>query len=260
MSLNEDEVYIHGTKNEYEGKSLSIMNESFLVKGTMEDMKVFQGGAVANIYDFYYIIVNNVDILQRLEQQQKSILGQYAGSIQTSVGIDLKEGTGEEQEEAFGAILESELKAANVKVDFFESRTAAADDFRALRAGVLFLGIHLGIVLLMATVLIIYYKQISEAYDDKDRYGIMQKVGLSLQEIKKSIRSQILIVFFLPLVVAGVHVAVIFALMERLMVLLLLNHVNMFLICIMVSYAFFVIVYAMIYAITARTYYKIVSA
>ena len=259
VSLNADEVYIHGTNKEYDGKSLSIMDEQFHAS-VMKDMKEFMGDTATAINDGYYIIVNNADILQRLEQQQKAILGQYASVLKTVVQIDLEEGTEKSQVETFGTILESKLKDINMDVTIFETKASAADKFRAFRAGVLFVGLYLGILFLMATVLIIYYKQISEAYDDKDRYSIMQKVGLNRSEIKKSIRSQILTVFFLPLISAGVHVAFTFPLMKKLMVLVVLNDVHLFLIYTVASYALFVIVYAIIYVATARTYYKIVSA
>lgn len=259
VSLNADEVYIHGTNQEYDGKSLSIMDERFHAS-VMKEMKEFMGETATAINDGYYIIVNNADILQRLEQQQKAIAGKYASVLKTVVMIDLNKGTEKSQLETFGTILKSKLKDANMEVTIFETKASAADKFRAFRAGVLFVGLYLGILFLMATVLIIYYKQISEAYDDKDRYSIMQKVGLNRSEIKKSIRSQILTVFFLPLVSAGVHVAFTFPLMKKLMVLVVLNDVHLFLIYTVASYTLFVIVYAIIYAVTARTYYKIVSA
>lgn len=259
VSLNADEVYIHGTNQEYEGRSLSIMDEQFQASA-MKDMKEFMGETAEAINDVYYIIVNNPDILQRLERQQKPILGQYAIVLKTVGMIDLNKGTEKSQTEAFGTILKSKLKGTNMEVTSFETRASAGDKSRALRAGVLFVGLYLGILLLMATVLIIYYKQISEAYDDKERYGIMQKVGLSQSEIKKSIRSQILTVFFLPLVVTGIHVAFIFPLMKKFMLVVLLNDVHVFRGYTITAYVLFAIVYAIIYAVTARTYYKIVGA
>ena len=259
VNLNADEVYIHGANKEYDGKTLSIMDEQFHVS-VMKEMKEFMGDTATAISDGYYIIVNNADILQRLEQQQKAILGQYASALKTVVQIDLEKGAEKTQVETFGTILGSKLKSTDIQVTIFETKASAGDKFRALRGGVLFLGINLGILLLMATVLIIYYKQISEAYDDKDRYSIMRKVGLSRSEIKKTIRSQILSVFFLPLVVTGIHVAFTYPLMEKLMVLILLNNVKLFLIFTVAAYALFVLIYAVIYTVTARTYYRIVSA
>ena len=111
----------------------------------------------------------------------------------------------------------------------------------------------------MATVLIIYYKQISEGYDDKQRYEIMQKVGMTHQEIKNSIRSQVLTVFFLPLIVAGIHIAVAFPIINKLLALLNLLNVQLFLTCTVVCYVVFAVMYLLIYLLTARTYYKIVS-
>lgn len=190
VSLNANEVFIHGTKQEYSGNSLSIMDEQFHAS-VMKDMKEFMGDTATAINDGYYIIVNNADILQKLEQQQKTILGQYASVLKTVVQIDLEEGTEKSQVETFGITLESKLKNTNMDVTIFETKASAADKFRAFRAGVLFVGLYLGILFLMATVLTIYYKQISEAYDDKERYIIMQKVGLDRSEIKKSIRGRV---------------------------------------------------------------------
>ncbi len=122
----------------------------------------------------------------------------------------------------------------------------------------LFLGVLLGIVCLFATVLIIYYKQISEGYEDRNRYQIMRKIGLTDSEAKKSIRSQIMLVFFLPLVTAGVHVAFAFPILTKLMEVLLLDNVWLFAKWCVIVYLAFVLVYALIYKLTARIYYKIV--
>ena len=110
----------------------------------------------------------------------------------------------------------------------------------------------------MATVLIIYYKQISEGYDDKERFEIMQKVGMSRQEVRATIRSQILTVFFLPLVLAGCHVAAAFPLLCRILALLNLTNTGLYLACAIVCFLVFTAMYVFIYLLTARTYYRIV--
>ena len=86
------------------------------------------------------------------------------------------------------------------------SRQEMAEEFYAMYGGFLFLGIFLGLLFLLAAVLIIYYKQISEGYEDQRRYQIMQQVGMSRREVGASIRGQILLVFFLPLLAAGLHI------------------------------------------------------
>ena len=106
----------------------------------------------------------------------------------------------------------------------------------------------------MAMVLIIYYKQISEGYDDKERFAIMQKVGMSRREVKQSIRSQVMIVFFLPLVVAVVHIAVAFKVITKLLSLMNLTNVSLF-----ITVIVFAVFYAIVFAITAKEYYRIVK-
>ena len=100
------------------------------------------------------------------------------------------------------------------------------ETFFGLYGGVFFIGMYLGSLFLMATVLIIYYKQISEGYDDKDRYQIMQKVGMSKKEVKGSIHSQILTVFFVPLLMAILHVTVAFKPITKLLLVFNLSFTN----------------------------------
>ncbi|MBR4343195.1 MAG: hypothetical protein IKP88_10925 [Lachnospiraceae bacterium] len=123
----------------------------------------------------------------------------------------------------------------------------------------LFLGILLSIVCFFATALIIYYKQITEGYDDRNRFQIMEKVGLAKDEIKRTIRSQILMVFFIPLLVAGIHTLMAYPILSKMMSMLTTTGANIFLICIGVVFLIFSIVYISIYSITAKTYYRIVS-
>lgn len=123
----------------------------------------------------------------------------------------------------------------------------------------LFLGILLGVVCLFATVLIIYYKQISEGYEDKDRYKIMKKIGMTDREVKKTVHSQIMLVFFLPLVTAGVHVVFAYPILTKLMEILLLDDSRLFAKWCIIIYVVFAFVYALIYKLTSRTYYEIVN-
>ncbi len=148
----------------------------------------------------------------------------------------------------------------NEELEFrIESLANNRGDFLATYGGLFFLGIFLGTLFLMATVLIIYYKQISEGYDDKDRFEIMQKVGMSKQEIKKTIRNQILMVFFLPLAFATLHIAFAFPLITKLLAMLNLVNQQLFFITTIGTIIIFAIIYALIFNLTARTYYKIVQ-
>ena len=139
------------------------------------------------------------------------------------------------------------------------SRQEMSEEFYAMYGGFLFLGLFLGLLFLLATVLIIYYKQISEGYEDQRRYQIMQQVGMSRREVGASIRGQILLVFFLPLLAAGVHILAAFPMLCRILELFGLNDVRLFALCTAGALAVFAAVYALVYGLTARTYERIVG-
>ena len=141
-----------------------------------------------------------------------------------------------------------------------DTRVDVESDIFGLAGGFLFLGVFLGLVFMMAAVLIIYYKQVSEGYEDQRRFDIMRKVGLSRREARRSIRSQILTVFFLPLIVAAVHIAFDFKLVLQLLTLFALRNTTLTALCTLGTLAVFCLIYALVYMLTARAYYKIVDA
>ena len=108
-------------------------------------------------------------------------------------------------------------------------------------------------------VLIMYYKQISEGYEDRQRFAIMQQVGLPKRDIRRSINMQVLIVFFAPLIVAGIHVAFDFGMMRQLLMLFTMFNFKVTAICTLCVFGGFALLYTVVYALTAKTYYKIVS-
>jgi len=128
-----------------------------------------------------------------------------------------------------------------------------------LYGGFLFMGVFVGFLFLMGTVLIIYYKQISEGYDDRERFQIMRKVGISQKEVKRTIRSQVLTVFFLPLGAAMVHLAVAFPVLTKLMRTLNLTNVKLEAVCTVGTVCIFTVFYILVFMITSREYYRIVK-
>jgi putative ABC transport system permease protein len=142
---------------------------------------------------------------------------------------------------------------------YVECKQEMREQANSLFGGFLFLGSFLGLVFIMATVLIMYYKQISEGYEDKERFAIMQKVGMSRSEVKKAIRSQVLMVFFAPLVMATVHVAASFTIIKKLLAILYLTNVSLYIACLAGTVVIFALIYTVVYAATARTYSKIVG-
>ena len=140
-----------------------------------------------------------------------------------------------------------------------DSKESFMRDYYALNGGFFFLGLFLGFLFIMAAVLIIYYKQVSEGYEDRERYRIMRDVGLERKMVKESISSQILVVFFAPLLVAAIHVAFDFQLMLHLLTMFGLHEAGVTLLCTAGTFLVFAVIYGLVYLLTARTYYRIVQ-
>lgn len=205
--------------------------------------------------DTYVFVVSNKDVLSSFAQKYKS----GDTSFMLEISIDYKDAQKEHTD--FEQKLEKKIKkmfAPDTQITAI-AKQEVRDMFYGLYGGLLFLGMFLGLLFLMATTLIIYYKQISEGYDDRDKFIIMEKVGMTPQEVKKSIHSQILTIFFLPLIVAGCHVAGAFPLIRRILALLGLTNISLFILCILATLLIFGIIYALVYSLTAKIYYKIVS-
>lgn len=133
------------------------------------------------------------------------------------------------------------------------------DDFYGTYGGLFFLGILLGIVFITAAILIIYYKQLSEGYEDQKRFAIMQKIGMTQREIRRSINSQVLTVFFAPLLLAGLHLAFAFPIVWKLLQMFMLNDMGLMVAVTIGCFAGFGVLYAIIYKLTSNTYYKLVA-
>lgn len=133
------------------------------------------------------------------------------------------------------------------------------ESYYADNGSLLFIGIFLGSLFLMGTAMIIYYKQISEGYEDQKRFEIMQKVGLSRREVRSSVRRQILMVFFLPLLMAMLHITMAFSMIRRMLLLFGMTNTKLFIGCTAGTVLIFAVVYGLIYLMTARSYYHIVE-
>ena len=195
---------------------------------------------------------------------QSAALDNYAADLVTTLLVEL-DCTNEEE-----MALVDAWSDASINENFFDgtgnweywrvdSRAEMSVDGYAMAGGFLFLGIILGVIFLMATVLIIYYKQVSEGYEDQGRFEIMRKVGLSRREVKSSIRSQVLLVFFLPIAVAAIHILFDFNLVARMLTLFGVRTIATVALCTVGTLLAFLAVYAVVYLLTARTYYKIVK-
>ena len=205
------------------------------------------------------LVVDSSDTLQEIGLETRNGIHYWEGRY------DFAQLSGEEQLDLVERIGKEpyDFDAAGCGyVGFFmtDTRASVESDIYGLTGGFLFLGVFLGVVFMMAAVLIIYYKQVSEGYEDQRRFSIMRKVGLSEREARRSIRSQILTVFYLPLMVAAVHIAFDFRLVVLLLSLFSLYNVTLTALCTLGTLAVFCLIYAIVYALTARAYYKIVRA
>ena len=218
-----------------------------------------QAGVTVGEEAINILVVDSSETLQEIGLETRSGIHYWEGRY------DFAQLSGEEQLDLVERIGEEpyDFDAAGCGyVGFFvtETRASAESDVYGLTGGFLFLGMFLGLVFMMAAVLIIYYKQVSEGYEDQRRFSIMRKVGLSEREARRSIRSQILTVFYLPLIVAAVHIAFDFRLVVLLLSLFSLYNVALTALCTLGTLAVFCLIYAIVYALTARAYYKIVGA
>ena len=147
-----------------------------------------------------------------------------------------------------------------VRIYSFSGRAAERDDYYSSFGGFFFLGILLSVVFLSAAVIIIYYKQLSEGYEDLGRFDIMQKVGMTKQDIRKSVNSQMRTVFFFPLGLAIAHLCFAFPMIRKMLMLFNLNNTPLLLISAALSTAAFAVFYIVVYRVTAGVYFSLVSS
>ena len=215
--------------------------------------RMFQPSAV----DVFYLVVSN-GTFQELYVGQQTALGEAGGELMQWNGFwNVDESAVQPDELEQTPDFTGTGSWARLDLD---TRSSFAQEYYSLNGGFFFLGVFLGAIFLMAAVLIIYYKQISEGYEDRERYLVMQKVGMEPRTVRRSVNTQLLVVFFAPLAVAAIHVAFDFSLMTRLLTLFSLHNGTLTLLCTAGTLAVFGVIYALVYRVTARAYYKLVKA
>ena len=254
-TLKNDEVLLIENGEKYTNDTVTVFDHTFDIK-EKSNTSTENLSLLRDITDIYYIIVNDLSQIEEIYNRQPDASDTLASNYRYLYGFDIDA----DNEESIQITKDIQTSFQGKYDDsYIESAEASREDFFSLYGGLFFLGLFLGALFIMATVLIIYYKQISEGYDDKARFEIMQKVGMSRSEIKKSIRSQVLTVFFLPIVTAAIHIAFAFKLITKLLALLNLTNVVLFAWCTLGTLLVFALFYAVIYGLTARVYYRIVS-
>ncbi|MCI6008040.1 MAG: ABC transporter permease [Ruminococcus sp.] len=252
--------------NSFPYSDLTIFDQRYKVKESRKISDFIPGKSRMgySIYDSYGIVVKDNSQLEQISKYFKSYYSNTEFSRFNCSFYDCGFNVDADQKKQleFNQVLEKSDIFDNLRYKNFVSyffKSTMYQDFRDTYSSMFFLGIFLSILFIMATILIIYYKQISESYDDKERYEIMQNVGMSHTEVKRTIRSQVLTVFFLPLIVAGIHVAFAFPIMSRVLSLLGLINVTLYIICTVICFLVFALMYGIIFAITSRLYYKTVN-
>ena len=268
LNLAADEVAVCPMdirKSGFDRPEITVEEDTYRVKTTVPLFPI-QSGMDAAATNCYGIVVADESVLEHLYEQQKRAYGDAASDYTQRIAVSFEDRTisgevGDQLEQDVGDALNEEASSWRQEGSLsftYSTVWDARDSVMGMYGSLLFLGILLGLVCLFATALIVYYKQISEGYEDRTRFQILQKVGMSRREVRQTINSQVLLVFFLPLVVAGIHLAFAFPILEKLLHVLLLSSTSLFVICSLITFGVFAAVYTLIYAATARTYYKIV--
>lgn len=255
VSLAPDEVLVFPSGKQFDHKTIDIASNTFKVKGILDSIKA-DSNYSANLQNSMFVVVDSMDTLFMIDDLQKQAYGDNASYIHTSYDFNLSKSEGMSVKEATDALI------ANYPGDttymMVDTQEGNYEDLLSLYASFLFIGIFLSFLFIMATVLIMYYKQITEGYEDKKRFEIMQKVGLDKREVKKMINSQVLTVFFLPLVVAAIHIVFAFPMIEKMLRLLYLDNTNLYIMTTVICFGVFALVYVLIYFLTSKVYYGIV--
>ena len=266
--MADDEFLLYPFKADYDYDTISIAGVGTWNVELLEQQPFPVGAAQANAEGSYFIVAKDLSVIQQIEEYRNSLAQEddslIATYIEESYGFDLA-CDDEKQTEIYNTILErigaltSQENGVEYPHYFIDSKAGGRIDYIAINGGLFFLGVLLGAVFLFGTVLIMYYKQISEGYEDQDRFDILMKVGMTRKEVKQSINSQVLTVFFLPLVTAGIHLAFAYPLISKILLLMSATEEKILIIVTICCYLVFALFYVIVYMITSKGYYTIVS-
>lgn len=251
----------------YDKKDIKIFGKNYKVNKSFEHTEDNDLYVISTLNGLGYIILDNDESVQKLYDVQEKMLGKGANYYTNKIRFDFKSGNKKQKAAAYKKIdnvvkkyfKENKNDKKQISSYWVESRQENEQNFYLLYGGLFFLGIFLGTMFLMVTVMIIFYKQITEGYDDRERYQILEKVGMSSREVKDTIKSQIRIVFVLPIFAAAVHVTAAFPMVNRILKMLNLNNEKLFAGCLAATIIVFAVIYYLVFKVTSRAYYKIVK-
>lgn len=262
-TLNDGEALLYSYRNSYKNDKISFNNgKTFNIKRNIDNFVKTGDSAIDMLFNIILIVPDIESVIKSFDN-----LSDFYGEKLARMSFIYNFDTGIEvnkQIEVYNSFLniftdESIKENFRYKTVYLVSQEFERESFNSLFGAVFYIGIILSIVFITAAVLIIYYKQISEGYEDQSRFEIMQKVGMTKKEIRKSINSQLLTVFFLPLIIAFIHLVFAFPIICRLLLTVSINNVVLFAITTVSSFIVFAVFYMIIYKITSNSYYRIVS-
>jgi putative ABC transport system permease protein len=253
VTLDEDEVLMYSTGPDFGYDHVILENETYRIKEELSSM-VFGRKSVKNTFGKeFFLIVRDTAVMDKL-RDTFSNNAEYDRIFTVRLNI---EGPDENREEFIRNVIDwsSKQPGYNSNINGITARRETI----SMNGGLLFIGIFFSIIFTMCLILIMYYKQITEGYDDRESFDIMQKVGMSDAEVRNTIRKQILLVFFSPLVMALLHTMAGFNMTAGMLSTLSLFDTGLIVKCGLIVSGFFAILYGLSYSFTSRTYYKIVK-
>ena len=273
LTLSDGEVYVYGHRMTYTAPQFTVGDTTWRVKSLLDRCTV-NGAAAADVTPSLYVVVPDFESAARLlldlsADSDLSVQLRWYYQFDSDLPDDAQHGgSASYGTDGVPASLTDALQLAlynvNAETDLttgweVESLAANRSDFYGAYGGLFYLGIMLSAVFSLAAVSIIYYKQVCEGYEDQSRFAIMQKVGMTKQDIRRSINSQLLTVFFLPMALSGVHLCFAFPFIHKLLLLFNLSNTSLLIGTTVVCYVAFALLYTLAYKLTSNAYYHIVS-
>ena len=273
LTLAADEALVYGNRMTFTAEKFTVGGTAWRVRGQLDSCPV-NGAAAADVTPSLFVVVPDFDsaantMLDTMSGGAMDVQLRWYCSFDSDLpaeeqfgGDSYEEGVRDPQSltDAVQWALHDAAAGGDIVTGWeVDSLAANRSDFYGSYGGLFFLGIMLSVVFLLAAVSIIYYKQICEGYEDQSRFDIMQKVGMTKRDIRRSINSQLLTVFFLPMALAGVHLCFAFPFIHKLLLLFNLSNTPLLIGTTVVSYVAFALLYTLAYKLTSNAYYRIVS-
>lgn len=250
-------VWFYDSKKEQLDQStIEIEGKKYNICGQLSDAP--EVNALDSSFKQLWVVVPDFETLKEIAHNVAGAYGDETTHISLCYNYNFNlEGT-EEDKIAFCTNLRDVINETGIAhLGVVDNIYTSRQDFYGMYGSLFFIGIFIGILFLITTVMIIYYKQVSEGYDDRERFSIMQKVGMSEQEVKAVINNQIVLVFLLPIIAAIVHICFAFRIIKQLLMMFNLTNVALFVGCTIGTVIIFFLVYGIVYKLTAKAYYRI---